>query len=238
MFWCQALCWCLTWLSHLPNELKGIPCGPLLLEHCLLICGFLPAGPKPRAWLMCQRHSAGKYPSTHALEKTVAIPSPVKHQDSLRLGLPVNRQNRILNERQTDFLVDNNKASDSQDSKYSYHHRSCGRAAFACSTTVKAHTHIFSSPPRHCIAARGHLTEARDQGRGLAPPRASLSTSTNTLFVPSRNNLQKGVGGSWGCSSLGRVLTFHAQSLGCDPQHSVNQTWWHVSGMPALGRQR
>lgn len=23
---CQALCWCLAWLRHLPNELKDIPC--------------------------------------------------------------------------------------------------------------------------------------------------------------------------------------------------------------------
>lgn len=164
-------------------------------------------------------------------------PPSAEHQDSLRLGLLLNRQNRTLNERQTDFLVDNNKANDSQDPKYSYHQRSCGGTAFACSMSESSHTHTHS-PAHHGTVLLPVGTQLRHETREggwllLMPVSAPLPT--HGLFHPEITS-KRGLGGSRGCSSVGRVLTFHAQSLGFDPQHSVNQAWWHVSGMPALGR--
>lgn len=137
--------------------------GTLLVDMWFSACR-----PKAKSLAYVSKTFSRKVPQYTRLREDCCHPPSAEHQDSLRLGLPVNRQNRILNERQTDFLADNNKASDSQDPKYSYHHRSYGRTAFACSTTVKAHTHTHS-PAHHgtvLLSVGTRLRQGTREGAG------------------------------------------------------------------------
>lgn len=40
----------------------------------------------------------------------------------------------------------------------------------------------------------------------------------------------------WGCTSVGRVLTYQAWSYQSDCKHQINWAWWHMTVIPALGR--
>lgn len=61
-----------------------------------------------------------------------------------------------------------------------------------------------------------------------------MLTSQELLRCILLRSLQKNCMG-WGCGSADRVLAFSPMF---DPQHGINQVWWHTSVIPGLGKQR